>query len=241
MSSRLRWTSMFKETGALLTVQSMDGRLDLDISGWNVGQVTDMTRMFYGTSSFNQDLSKWNTSSVTAMNAMFDGASSFDGNISSWNTAAVTDMFQMFYGASSFNQDLLKLDISGFRFRPPTDPLWNMFSRWSQCSESFLLMIDVAKETAERMMVFEKSYMSSVSVGCVPDYLLQYLILLTQSVASRREQRYSGEPQVDIRSDCQRSEVGFGSRSRAGIVRFDLPYDELMHQNTQSPLSWTVV
>jgi len=47
--------------------------------------VTDMSDMFNGTSSFNQDLSSWNVSSVSFMSRMFYGASSFDQDISGWN------------------------------------------------------------------------------------------------------------------------------------------------------------
>ena len=36
-----------------------------DISGWDVSNVTDMTRMFMGNQYFNQDLSGWDVSKVT--------------------------------------------------------------------------------------------------------------------------------------------------------------------------------
>ncbi|MDD5077322.1 MAG: BspA family leucine-rich repeat surface protein, partial [Sphaerochaetaceae bacterium] len=38
-----------------------------DISGWDVGNATDMSFMFYGASSFNQDISGWDVGNVTDM------------------------------------------------------------------------------------------------------------------------------------------------------------------------------
>ena len=74
--------------------------------------VTDMSRMFDGTFSFNQDIGGWDTSSVTDMSSMFQEASSFNGNIGSWDTSSVTDMHAMFFLASSFNQDISGWDTS---------------------------------------------------------------------------------------------------------------------------------
>ena len=44
-----------------------------DISGWDVSNVTSMTSMFDGCIFFNQDLSKWNVSKVRYYSYMFDG------------------------------------------------------------------------------------------------------------------------------------------------------------------------
>ena len=49
-----------------------------DISGWDVSNVRDMEKMFWGAKYFNGDLSKWNVSNVTSMDSMFDSAESFD-------------------------------------------------------------------------------------------------------------------------------------------------------------------
>ena len=45
----------------------------IDISEWDVSNVTSMTSMFDGCILFNQDLSKWNVSKVRWYSYMFDG------------------------------------------------------------------------------------------------------------------------------------------------------------------------
>ncbi len=72
----------------------------------DLSMVTDMFKMFQGTTSFNGDISGWDTSNVTNMQGMFAQASIFNQNISSWDTSNVTNMRSMFYGAASFNQDI---------------------------------------------------------------------------------------------------------------------------------------
>ena len=46
------------------------------IGGFDTSQVTDMSYMFAGASSFNQPIGQWETNQVTNMNCMFTGASS---------------------------------------------------------------------------------------------------------------------------------------------------------------------
>ena len=47
--------------------------------------VTNMARMFFGASVFNQDIANWNVAAVTDMTAMFAGASAFAADLSQWN------------------------------------------------------------------------------------------------------------------------------------------------------------
>ena len=42
-----------------------------DLSGWDVRNVTDMTRMFEDAAAFNGDLSGWDVRNVTDMSGMF--------------------------------------------------------------------------------------------------------------------------------------------------------------------------
>ncbi len=65
------------------------------ISKWNTSLVTDMNKLFYDKSDFNDDISKWDVSNVTNMSHMFCNTS-FNGDISGWNVSSVTNMRSMF-------------------------------------------------------------------------------------------------------------------------------------------------
>ena len=56
----------------------------IDISEWDVSNVTNMSNMFSVAYSFKGDLSNWDVSNVTNMMSMFSGAKSFNGDISKW-------------------------------------------------------------------------------------------------------------------------------------------------------------
>ncbi|MBL6899197.1 MAG: BspA family leucine-rich repeat surface protein [Gammaproteobacteria bacterium] len=83
-----------------------------DVTTCDVSQITDMSDVFSGKTSFNQDISSWNTSNVTTMLNLFKGASVFNQNIGSWDTSSVTNMRSTFEGASVFNQDIGSWDLS---------------------------------------------------------------------------------------------------------------------------------
>lgn len=90
--------------------------INVDITGWDVSNVTNMSQMFQmgdnTFSAFNQDIGSWDVSNVTDMSAMFRGCDSFDGNIGSWDVSSVTDMSLMFMDAKSFNQNINNWDVS---------------------------------------------------------------------------------------------------------------------------------
>ena len=72
----------------------------IDISDWNVSNVTDMNHMFYRCESFNKNISKWDVSSVKDMSFMFDFCDSFNQDISKWNVSNVSDKAGMFHCCS---------------------------------------------------------------------------------------------------------------------------------------------
>ena len=63
------------------------------------------------------DISEWDVSEVTCMAYMFYGCYELKsvGNISGWDVSNVTDMGFMFYCCSSFNQDISGFDISNVK------------------------------------------------------------------------------------------------------------------------------
>ena len=83
-----------------------------DISKWDVSNVTNMEFMFCGCKYFNQDLSDWDVSNVTDMGSMFQECISFNKNLSNWDVSNVTNMGFMFCNCESFNQDISCWDVS---------------------------------------------------------------------------------------------------------------------------------
>ena len=84
------------------------------ISGWDVSEVRDMSRLFQYMEDFNDDISRWDVSNAQNMERMFENAKVFNQDISSWNTANATpptkprNMYDMFRGADAFNRDYIK-------------------------------------------------------------------------------------------------------------------------------------
>ena len=70
---------------------------NIDISGWDVSNVTTMSSMFYGCDKFNGDISDWNVSNVENMYNMFGHCKNFDCDLTKWkvnpNTTDISDMF----------------------------------------------------------------------------------------------------------------------------------------------------
>ena len=86
-----------------------------DISYWDVSNVTNMAYMFASCSNLNQDISKWDVSSVKDMSFMFENCKSFNQDISKWNVSKVSDMEYMFYRCKKFNHDLSDWVVSNVR------------------------------------------------------------------------------------------------------------------------------
>ena len=69
----------------------------LDISKWDVSNVTDMHAMFCGCPEFNADLSKWDVSNVKNMSSMFEGCANFTCDLSNWKVSKDTKLKWIFY------------------------------------------------------------------------------------------------------------------------------------------------
>ena len=70
---------------------------NIDISLWNVSNVTDMKYMFDDCQNFNSDLSKWDVSKVEDMFCMFRNCKRFNCDLNDWNTNKVKNYIWMFY------------------------------------------------------------------------------------------------------------------------------------------------
>ena len=86
----------------------------IDISDWDVSNVTNMRCMFFGCERLKSvgDISKWDVSSVTDMSYMFCDCCSLNQNLSKWDVSKVSNMAYMFYYCKKFNQDLSRWDVS---------------------------------------------------------------------------------------------------------------------------------
>ncbi len=89
-----------------------DYRSKLDLSKWDVSNVTNMSDTFSYADHFNGDIGKWDVSNVTTMNGMFEEANRFNGDISQWDVSNVTDMANMFLQAYDFDSDISQWDVS---------------------------------------------------------------------------------------------------------------------------------
>ena len=99
----------------------------IDLNTWDTSEVTNMEKLFYEKSDFNEDISNWKTENVTNMNHMFLGCGNFNQPIGNWNTQKVTTMVGMFTDCDNFNQPLNTWKLN-------TDNMVNMHSLFSGCS-----------------------------------------------------------------------------------------------------------
>ena len=109
---------------------------DLDISSWDVSNVTSMEGMFKNHEN-TSDLSHWDVSNVTNMSGMFANAGGLSG-ISNWDVSNVEDMSSMFIGAYNIlENDISDWDVSNvtnmsemFRVSPTIEGMdlsnWNV-------------------------------------------------------------------------------------------------------------------
>ena len=75
---------------------------NIDLSNWDVSNVTTMEGLFNNCKKFNCDLNKWDVSNVKDMSYMFYNCGNFDCNLSKWDVSKVENMYTMFEGCSKF-------------------------------------------------------------------------------------------------------------------------------------------
>lgn len=83
---------------------------NVDIGGWNTGNVTSMRYMFYRSTTFNQNLTNWDVRKVTDMASMFRGVTAFNGDLSGWQTLKNRSLNSTFNGCTNFNKPLNHFD-----------------------------------------------------------------------------------------------------------------------------------
>jgi surface protein len=74
---------------------------------WSTWQVTDLSSLFQGATTFDANLDSWDVSSVTDMKYLFAGCQTFNSNLASWNIQQVTDLSFSFSGATNFTGESL--------------------------------------------------------------------------------------------------------------------------------------
>lgn len=83
-----------------------------NINNWDVSTITNMSATFRRTFIFNQPLNNWDVSNVTNMGGMFRFALNFNQNINNWNISNVMGMARMFEFTGDFNQSLNDWNVS---------------------------------------------------------------------------------------------------------------------------------
>ena len=80
---------------------------NIDVSNWDVSNVTNMLAMFYCCYDFNCDLSKWDVSNVTNMYSLFRRCNKFTGKgLENWNVSKLKRWENMFDECTKLTCDL---------------------------------------------------------------------------------------------------------------------------------------
>lgn len=89
----------------------------LDVSDWDVSNVTDMSFMFYNCSSLKEiDVSKWDVSKVQNFDHFAAHANLRRKGIENWDTSSATNMNAMFHNCAEEELDLSGFDTSKVQF-----------------------------------------------------------------------------------------------------------------------------
>ena len=142
--------------------QKIKNFLELDLSGFNTSNVTNMSQMFARMSNLTTlDLSNFDTSKVTNMSYMFGNMYNLTTiNLSSFDTSQVTDMSGMFFEISN----LTTLDLSSFDTSQVTN-MSSMFSGMRDLATLNLSNFDTSKVTDMSGMFFEISNLTTLDLS----------------------------------------------------------------------------
>lgn len=90
------------------------GKLNKDLSHWDVSKVEDMSGLFYECYKFNNGGNPlaWTTTNADNMSEMFAFTHEFNQSLASFSTDKVTNMRRMFFVAKAFDQDISGFDIT---------------------------------------------------------------------------------------------------------------------------------
>ncbi len=99
---------------------------DCDLSNWDVSKVEDMEYMFVNCKNFTgKGLENWDVSNVKYMGTMFADCKKFTGNtIENWDVSNVLSMSDMFWHCDELNCNLSKWNVSNVK---------NMQSMFYEC------------------------------------------------------------------------------------------------------------
>jgi surface protein len=87
----------------------------INLNSIDTSEITDMTYLFNSMEGLLKiDVSDWDVSNVTSMNNMFRSCVNLEKiiGIEDWDVSNVKNMQDMFRGCEAFNQDLSKWDVS---------------------------------------------------------------------------------------------------------------------------------
>lgn len=77
--------------------------------------VTSLTDMFFGCTSFNSPLEHWDVSKIESFYFTFGNCTNFNQPLNNWDVSSATNMQRMFIGCTNFNQPLDQWDVSKVR------------------------------------------------------------------------------------------------------------------------------
>ena len=94
----------------------MNCEYDIDVSNWDVSNVTNTAGMFFYCKNLDCDLSNWDVSNVTNTAGMFYFCKNFDCDLSHWNVSNVKYMYLMFHNCKKFNSDMSNWNVTKAKF-----------------------------------------------------------------------------------------------------------------------------